>query len=33
MNQPYGVVIDRAGNVYFADRLNGRVRASMAPRA
>jgi sugar lactone lactonase YvrE len=26
LNQPYGVVVDRGGNVYFADRLNGRVR-------
>jgi DNA-binding beta-propeller fold protein YncE len=26
MNQPYGVVVDRAGNIYTADRLNGRVR-------
>lgn len=26
MNQPYGIVIDRAGNIYTADRLNGRVR-------
>jgi DNA-binding beta-propeller fold protein YncE len=26
LNEPYGVVIDRAGKVYFADRLNGRVR-------
>jgi DNA-binding beta-propeller fold protein YncE len=26
MNQPYGIVIDRAGNIYVADRLNGRVR-------
>ena len=24
--EPYGVVVDRAGNVYTADRLNGRVR-------
>jgi sugar lactone lactonase YvrE len=26
MNQPYGIVIDRGGNIYTADRLNGRVR-------
>jgi DNA-binding beta-propeller fold protein YncE len=26
LNQPYGVVTDRAGKVFFADRLNGRVR-------
>ncbi len=26
MNQPYGMVIDRTGNIYVADRLNGRVR-------
>lgn len=26
MNQPYGIVIDRSGNVYVADRLNKRVR-------
>ncbi len=26
MNQPYGIVIDSAGNIYVADRLNGRVR-------
>ena len=26
MNQPYGIVIDRAGNIYTADRLNKRVR-------
>jgi DNA-binding beta-propeller fold protein YncE len=26
MNQPYGIVIDRSGNIYVADRLNGRVR-------
>jgi DNA-binding beta-propeller fold protein YncE len=24
--EPYGVLVDRAGNVYTADRLNGRVR-------
>jgi DNA-binding beta-propeller fold protein YncE len=26
MNQPYGIVIDRVGTVYVADRLNQRVR-------
>jgi DNA-binding beta-propeller fold protein YncE len=26
LNQPYGVVVDRSGRVFFADRLNGRVR-------
>jgi DNA-binding beta-propeller fold protein YncE len=26
LNEPYGVVIDRLGRVYFADRLNRRVR-------
>ncbi len=26
LNEPYGVVVDRAGRVFFADRLNGRVR-------
>jgi DNA-binding beta-propeller fold protein YncE len=26
LNQPYGVVADRQGRIYFADRLNGRVR-------
>ena len=26
LNEPYGVVIDTAGSVYFADRLSGRVR-------
>ena len=26
MNEPYGIVIDRSGNIYVADRLNRRVR-------
>jgi DNA-binding beta-propeller fold protein YncE len=26
LNEPYGVVVTRAGTVYFADRLNRRVR-------
>ena len=26
MNEPYGIVIDRAGNIYIADRMNRRVR-------
>ena len=26
MNQPYGIAIDRTGNIYIADRLNKRVR-------
>jgi len=26
LNEPYGVVVDRSGVVYFADRLNRRVR-------
>jgi DNA-binding beta-propeller fold protein YncE len=26
MDQPYGIVIDNSGNIYVADRLNGRVR-------
>lgn len=26
LNEPYGVVVDGAGTVFFADRLNGRVR-------
>ncbi|MDR3530389.1 MAG: hypothetical protein P4L90_07550 [Rhodopila sp.] len=26
LNEPYGVVIDRSGRVFFADRLNRRVR-------
>jgi hypothetical protein len=27
LNQPYGVVVDGDGTIFFADRLNGRVRA------
>src|SRR5476651_1352402 len=27
LNEPYGVVIDRSGRVFFADRKNQRVRA------
>lgn len=26
LNEPYGVVVDHAGTIYFADRLNRRVR-------
>ena len=26
LNEPYGVVVDRNGQIFFADRLNGRVR-------
>ena len=26
LNEPYGVVVDRTGTIYFADRLNRRVR-------
>lgn len=26
LNEPYGVVVDHGGKIFFADRLNGRVR-------
>ena len=32
MNEPYGIVIDRNGNIYVADRLNRRVRRINAQR-
>ncbi len=31
LNEPYGVVVDQAGTIYFADRLNRRVRRVEAP--
>jgi hypothetical protein len=31
LNEPYGVVVDQAGTIYFADRLNRRVRRIEAP--
>jgi DNA-binding beta-propeller fold protein YncE len=31
LNEPYGVAVDQAGTVYFADRLNRRVRRVEAP--
>jgi streptogramin lyase len=31
LNQPYGVVVDAGGTIYFADRLNKRVRRIEPP--
>ena len=31
LNQPYGVVVDEGGTIYFADRLNKRVRRIEPP--
>src|SRR5579862_10011629 len=30
LNEPYGIAIDRGGNLYIADRLNRRVRRVVA---